>query len=616
MPVIRNTPSSSTSQQSGPPKLPKGQPAATQAAGHAVQIVTVSDDHKFHLNVSALSSILLKDSVRHRPVVLLSIAGDFRKGKSFLLNHILRYLQAGDDEAAKKAVFNIGSAPFNNLPLNGGFHWRPGAERDTTGILMWSEPFVIKKKIPVSGVQTRSTSGFKTEEVAVLLMDTQGAFDSEYTLKHSATVFALATLTSSLLIFNLRHNLQENNLNVLDAFADYGRLATEATPISDTASMRQLEGGPRAPKPFQRLLFLIRDWPYPYEYAYGFEGGSRLLAANLQPKPAMPEQLLRVRRRLVDSFETLQCFLMPHPGAKVAASSTFDGRLADYDPDFLTSLSDLIQGLFEPPESKLRPKRIGGRPVTGAALLEYFKAYAELLEGDTMPAPRTMFEATAEVNNLTAVSAVQDIYQERLETLAGAGAPYMRPSLLAQRNTALEAECLATFDALPKMGGPSYSVPYRERLCESMHHLYEQYEALNGRKNFFTQVGVPLIMFIGAFAFNILAQLSDGLGLRMFPEVFHLIGYILAVLLIGYAVARFTGSWPVFILSVEKLMECTMKQVAGYVAQNFFFRNNILQQVEPEVRGEQRAHSVGSQRGSRGSRTATIRRSLSVTPTD
>ncbi len=25
-----------------------------------------------------------------------------------------------------------------------GFHWRGGSERDTTGILMWSEPFLLK----------------------------------------------------------------------------------------------------------------------------------------------------------------------------------------------------------------------------------------------------------------------------------------------------------------------------------------------------------------------------------------------------------------------------------------------------------------------------------------
>jgi atlastin len=29
-------------------------------------------------------------------------------------------------------------------PLEGGFHWRGGVKPDTTGILMWSEPFFIQ----------------------------------------------------------------------------------------------------------------------------------------------------------------------------------------------------------------------------------------------------------------------------------------------------------------------------------------------------------------------------------------------------------------------------------------------------------------------------------------
>ena len=94
-----------------------------------------------------------------------------------MLNFFLRYLQS-----------DCGSRPDwigrqSSDPLK-GFSWRGGSKRDTTGIVMWSEPFIIKK-----------TNG---EEVAVLLMDTQGTFDSEHTVKEAAIIFALSLLTSSL----------------------------------------------------------------------------------------------------------------------------------------------------------------------------------------------------------------------------------------------------------------------------------------------------------------------------------------------------------------------------------------------------------------------------------
>lgn len=57
----------------------------------------------------------------------------------------------------------LGEGELDDAPLE-GFHWRGGADRDTTGILVWSEVFEMKKK--------------NGQQVAVLLMDTQGAFDS------------------------------------------------------------------------------------------------------------------------------------------------------------------------------------------------------------------------------------------------------------------------------------------------------------------------------------------------------------------------------------------------------------------------------------------------------
>lgn len=32
----------------------------------------------------------------------------------------------------------------------------------------------------------------------------------------------------------------------------------------------------------QKLLFLIRDWCYPYEHEYGLDGGNRFLERRLQ----------------------------------------------------------------------------------------------------------------------------------------------------------------------------------------------------------------------------------------------------------------------------------------------------------------------------------------------
>lgn len=57
-----------------------------------VQIILESGDHSFTLDHEALTEILLKNEVRNRDLVIISVAGAFRKGKSFMLDFFLRYL--------------------------------------------------------------------------------------------------------------------------------------------------------------------------------------------------------------------------------------------------------------------------------------------------------------------------------------------------------------------------------------------------------------------------------------------------------------------------------------------------------------------------------------------
>ena len=52
-------------------------------------------------------------------------------------------------------------------------------------------------------------------QVAVLLMDTQGAFDNQSTVKDCATIFALSTMITSVQVYNLSQMIQENDLQHL-----------------------------------------------------------------------------------------------------------------------------------------------------------------------------------------------------------------------------------------------------------------------------------------------------------------------------------------------------------------------------------------------------------------
>ena len=78
---------------------------------------------------------------------------------------------------------------------------------------------------------------------------------------------------------------------------------------------------------FQRLVFLVRDWSFPYEAAYGSEGGSQILEKRLRMTEKQHSELMQVRKHIKSCFHDIGCFLMPHPGLKVATNPTFDGSL-------------------------------------------------------------------------------------------------------------------------------------------------------------------------------------------------------------------------------------------------------------------------------------------------
>ncbi|KAK8762906.1 hypothetical protein V5799_034483 [Amblyomma americanum] len=95
----------------------------------AVLILQVTSEKTIELNEDALTGILMADDVKDLPVVVISIAGAFRKGKSFILNFFLRYLRNG----CKDDWLGDPTAPLE------GFHWHRGYESDTKGIWVWHE---------------------------------------------------------------------------------------------------------------------------------------------------------------------------------------------------------------------------------------------------------------------------------------------------------------------------------------------------------------------------------------------------------------------------------------------------------------------------------------------
>ncbi|XP_077494149.1 atlastin-3-like [Amblyomma americanum] len=400
---------------------------AEEGSGHEVQILRV-EDHCIQLDEEALQRVLLDDRIKNKHVAVISLAGGFRKGKSFMLSFFLRFL------------YNLGSPVWLGSPSEPlrGFKWRGGCDRHTTGILIWREVFLVKT--PEHG------------ELAVLLMDTQGMHDDQSTVKESAAIFALTTMLSSVLVYNVSQNIQEDDLQYLELFTEYGRLAEQ-----------HMFG-----KPFQKLLILVRDWYHIRDAEYGASGGRKLLEKRLKVKENQQPQLQQLRKYIDSFFTEIGCFLMPHPGFKVAQARSFDGRLSDIEEDFKCQLLHLVPSILSP--ENLIPKEINGQKVTCQQLIIYMTTYVHMFKGNSLPEPKTVFQAMAEGNHQAAVSEAVQQYSTNMIKRCG-GQKKSRKKLDEIHNQE-KARAQDMFHNTRKMGGEELSQCYLQKLSKEIDRWY------------------------------------------------------------------------------------------------------------------------------------------------
>lgn len=137
---------------------------------------------KLELNPQGLQFL---DSITNN-IAVISVAGRAKTGKSFLLNNLM--------------------GVHHDKGFKVGVDFKPG----TKGILMWGQP--MEKEI-------------NGEKVTVIYMDTEGlAAPGNPTDSYDPKLCALAVVFSSLFIYNLNHEVQIRDINMLHSVVTLSRV--------------------------------------------------------------------------------------------------------------------------------------------------------------------------------------------------------------------------------------------------------------------------------------------------------------------------------------------------------------------------------------------------------
>lgn len=250
----------------------------------------------------------------------------------------------------------------NTSEVTDGFSWRGGSAPDTSGIWIWSEIFTHD-----------SPNG---DKIAIILMDTQGSFDNESSVRDCSTIFALTAMLSSVLCYNVMRNIREDDLQYLHLFTEYGKLSLKKTNK----------------KPFQELLFIVRDWPFAYEHDFGWVGGQEVVNKRLEKTSKQSEDMKQLRDQLRSSFTNIRGFLMPYPGDSVASGQNYNGNLSDIATKFKEVLKELIPKILSP--NNLTIKVVNGQKVRAKHLIHYLNSYMLLFTRNNIPEPKSIFEVS------------------------------------------------------------------------------------------------------------------------------------------------------------------------------------------------------------------------------
>ncbi|XP_031434419.1 guanylate-binding protein 1-like [Clupea harengus] len=301
-----------------------------------------------------------------QPVVVVTIVGPYRSGKSYLMNRL----------AGKETGFALGNT----------------IESKTKGIWMWCVPHPSK------------------EGHTLVLLDTEGLGDvNKGDSKHDTKIFALAILLSSTLVFNSRGTIDNKAIEELQY----------VTELSNYIKVKSSDEGDDTEfvRFFPNFIWAVRDFTLERKIDSKEVTEDEYLEYALQLKPGRSRNVMEYnlpRECIRNYFPSRRCFTFPVPTHPDNMS-----RLESLNPDelsreFLRVAEHFCKFVFMQSEVKSLKD---GYEVNGKVLGHLAKMYVDTISSGGMPCLENAVITISELENKAAVEDGTRVYQTGMEQL-------------------------------------------------------------------------------------------------------------------------------------------------------------------------------------------------------
>jgi hypothetical protein len=377
-----------------------------------------------------------------KPVAVITVAGLYRTGKSFVLNNL----------AGRSAGFDIGST----------------IEPCTRGLWLWTVP---AKEV---GIRPNLPPGTQ-----VLMLDTEGLGSYQQTETYDIQIFAFSLLLSSYFVYNSLGAIDEQAIDRLSLVVQLTKhiRARKTSNTTHTASLDNEADLQSLKAYFPSFLWLLRDFSLELEIAGKSITSREYLEralSTMEGKGERVEAKNRIRQFIKQFFVDRDCFTMKRPVSDEAKLQRLaQVPLSELRPEYLQQLGDLKELIF----SHVEPKQIDGHVLSGRMLCELTKEYIEAINNGSVPTIATAWDSVMQLENQKALQFAVATYQMAMDKNA---ADAVDTSVLLLHHRQAEADA---YHILHTNSVGSELAKFEEDLKQQISSLFQKYFASNEKES-------------------------------------------------------------------------------------------------------------------------------------
>ena len=301
------------------------------------------------------------------PLGVISVAGMYRTGKSYLLNRML-------------------------LNRSGGFSVGPSINPCTKGLWMWS------KTIPAHTPQGKPLD--------VLIIDTEGIGATDEDHNHDNKIMTLAILLSSYFIFNSMGTIDESSIQSLSFI------------VNITKNIQQKNGNKDFAKYLPAFMWVIRDFSLQLKNRDGNSITSKeYLEYSLEMQPGTSEFIVnknQIRKMVKEYFPNRDCVTLVRPLLEEGNLQKLERTPASkLRKEFIEQVNYLRKTVL----NSINPKKLNGQELNGEMFIDLVKSYVKMINEGAVPIIQTAWAYMRQNQALIAKKNALENYKKKTEEL-------------------------------------------------------------------------------------------------------------------------------------------------------------------------------------------------------